>query len=101
LGRPWEDQKNIFGEGPVTDEQSRETWARATARHIVDGAQSASERSGGPLPSPDQVALLREIARRALWHIPNSRDEVRKLVKYLDIENLRQPNPFDDDLPGG
>jgi hypothetical protein len=83
------------------DEHARESWARAAARHIVDGALSASERSGGPLPSPDQISLLREIARRALWHIPNSREEVRKLVKYLDIENLRQPHPFDDDPPGG
>jgi hypothetical protein len=40
-----------------------------------------------------------EIARRALWHTPNSRDEVRKLVKYLDIENLRQPHSRDDDAP--
>ncbi|WP_146686806.1 hypothetical protein [Bradyrhizobium canariense] len=101
----WEDhgklRKNISGAGQMADEHSREAWARATAHHIVDGALAASERSGGKLPSPDQIALLREIARRALWHIPNSRDEVRKLVKYLDIENLRQPNPFDDDAPGG
>jgi hypothetical protein len=83
------------------DEHARESWARAAARHIVDGALSASERSGGPLPSPDQISLLREITRRALWHIPNSREEVRKLVKYLDIENLRQPHPLDDDPPGG
>jgi hypothetical protein len=89
------------GQGQMTDEHSRETWARATAHHIVDGALSASERSGGPLPSPDQVALLREIARRALWHIPNSADEARNLVRYVTIENLRQPNPLDDDPPGG
>jgi hypothetical protein len=50
-------------------EDSRESWARATAHHIVDGALSASERSGRSLPSPDQIALLREIARRALWHM--------------------------------
>jgi hypothetical protein len=79
----------------------REIWAAATAMHIVDGALSASERSGGPLPNADQVALLREIAKRALWHIPNSADEVRKLVRYIDIENLRQPNSFDEDPPGG
>jgi hypothetical protein len=83
------------------DEHARESWARMSAHHVVDGALAASERSGGQHPSPDQTALLREIARRALWHIPNSRDEVRKLVKYLDIENLRQPNPFDDEAPGG
>jgi len=83
------------------DEHERESWARASAGHIVDGALSASERSGGPMPSPDQVALLREIARRALWHIPNSADEVRNLVRYVTMENLRQPNPFDDEPPGG
>lgn len=83
------------------DEHARESWARMSAHHIVDGALAASERSGGPPPSPDQAALLREIARRALWHIPNSADEARKLVRYVDIENLRQPNPFDGDAPGG
>jgi hypothetical protein len=83
------------------DEHARETWARSSAHHIVDGALSTSERPGGSLPSPDQVALLREIARRALWHIPNSGDEVRKLVRFFNIENLRQPNPFDDEPPCG
>jgi hypothetical protein len=83
------------------DEHSRESWARMAAHHIVDGALAASERAGGPLPSPDQVSLLREIAKRSLWHMPNSGDEVRKLVHQLNIENLRQPNPLDDDLPGG
>jgi hypothetical protein len=83
------------------DEHARESWARMSAHHIVDGALSASERSGGPLPSPDQAALLREIARRALWHMPNSADEVRNLVRYVTMENLKQPNPLDDDPPGG
>jgi hypothetical protein len=69
------------------DEHARESWTRASANHIVDGALSASERSGGPLPSPDQISLLREIARRALWHIPNSADEVRSLVRYVSMEN--------------
>jgi hypothetical protein len=69
--------------------------------HIVDGALSACERSGDPLRSPDQISLLRAIARRALWHIPNSADEPRKLVRCVTMENLRQPNPFDDDPPGG
>jgi hypothetical protein len=31
-------------------------------------------------PTPDQIALLREIARRAVWHLPKSRDEARELV---------------------
>jgi hypothetical protein len=83
------------------DDQMRESWAQMTAHHLVDGALAASERAPGPHPTADQVALLREIARRALWHLPNSGDEARKLVRYIDIENLRQPNPFDDELPGG
>ena len=64
----------------------------------VDGA--LSER----LPKEYQSTLLREIARRALWHMPNPGDEVRALAKYFDIENLRKPHPGDDlpdDLPGG
>ena len=35
------------------DEHARESWARMSAHHVVDGALAASERSGGPLPSPD------------------------------------------------
>jgi hypothetical protein len=77
----------------------RDIWAQATAMHLVDGALSASERSSGPLPNADQVALLREIAKRALWHMPNSADEARGLVRYVTIENLRQPHSRDDDAP--
>ena len=49
------------------DERSRESWARGTAHHVVDGALYASERSAGASPTPDQRVLLRELARRALW----------------------------------
>ena len=78
------------------DSEAKQTiWARRAAERIVDGVVTTGER----LPLPDQAALLREIARRALWHIPNSRDEVRELVRYFDIENLRQPHPRDDDAP--
>ena len=83
------------------EEQVREGWAKRTAEHLVDGALAASERSPGPHPTTDQVALLREIAKRALSHLPNSGDEARQLVRDIDIENLSQPNPFDDELPGG
>jgi hypothetical protein len=89
LGRPWEDQMS------QDDEAKRAIWARRAAERLVDGVVTASER----LPLPDQAALLREIARRSLWHIPNSRDEVRELVRYFDIENLRQPHAGDDDVP--
>jgi hypothetical protein len=80
---------------------ARDRWAEATAMHIVDGMLSASERLGGRLPNADQIALLRELARRALLHMPNSADEARKMVRFIDIENLRQPNPLDHEPPGG
>lgn len=78
------------------EEHAREGWARNVARHLVGGALMASERSGGPLPSPDQVSLLREIAKLALWHMPNSGAEARELVRTMTIENLKQPHPGDD-----
>jgi len=78
---------------------SRDIWAEATAAHIVDGALSASERPGGPLPNADQIALLREIAKRALWLMPDSSDEVRGLARHLYLESLRQPHPRDDAPP--
>jgi hypothetical protein len=52
-----------------------------------------------PLASAICFHLTEEIARRALWHIPNSSEEVRNLVRYITMENLRQPNPLDDDPP--
>jgi hypothetical protein len=61
----------------------------------VDGILGASGRSGWPgRPTPDQIALLREIARRAIWHMPNVRDEIRELVRHFDPEGLRQPHPL-------
>jgi hypothetical protein len=78
------------------DEDAKRTvWARRAAERIVDGALTASER----LPKPDQAALLREIARRALRHMPNARDEVRELVRYFDVEDFRKPHPGDDEAP--
>ena len=79
--------------------ETRDIWAEATAAHIVDGALSASERSGGQLPNADQIALLREIAKRALWHMPNSSEEVRGLARHVYLESLRQPHTLDDDPP--
>lgn len=70
-------------------------WARRAAERIVDGALTVSER----LPKPEQAALLREIARRALWHMPNSSDELRELARHFYTENLRQPHPGDKDTP--
>jgi hypothetical protein len=86
-----EPQTSPFGR----DEHERESWARM----IVGSALLASERSGGSHPSPDQVALLREIARKALWHMPNSNDELKELRNFFKIENIRQPHPGDDQLP--
>jgi hypothetical protein len=76
-------------------QQSREIWARRAAHHIVDGVLAVSER----YPAPDQMALLREVARRALWHMPNSSDEIRDLARHFYLENLHQPHPRDDDQP--
>lgn len=81
------------------EDLARENWARMSADHIVDGALAASERAKGSHPTADQVALMRAIARRALWHMPNSSDEVRDLARHLYLENLRQPHPRDDDPP--
>ncbi len=78
-------------------QQPREAWARKAAHHIVDGLLAASER----YPAPDQMALLREVARRALWHMPNSSDEIGALARHFYLDNLRQPQPRDDDPPGG
>ena len=82
------------------EEAKRKVWARRVADRIVDGALTVGER----LPLEDRNALLREIARRALWHMPNSNDELKALRDFFKIENLRQPHPGDDlpdDLPGG
>jgi len=80
------------------DEAGRESWAKRTALHLVDGALAATERSAGPHPTPDQIILLREIARRALWHMPNSDDELKKLRDFFKLEKLRQ-RPGDDEPP--
>lgn len=82
-------------------EKAREGWARRNAQLLVDGILGASERSGWPWhPTPDQISLLREIAKRALWHIPNSQDELKKLQEFFNKEeNLRQPHPGEDKAP--
>jgi hypothetical protein len=90
---------------PLTDplydrgEHEREVWARGVADRIVAAAMLATERSGqGPLPTSDQVAMLREITRKALWHMPNAVDEARNLTKWITVEGLRQPHPGDKPL---
>ena len=83
-----------------SEEANRTIWARRAAERIIDGTLTAVER----LPKPDHDALLREIARRAIWHMRNSDDELKNLRDYFKIENLRQPHPGDDlpeDSPGG
>jgi len=85
---------------PQDEETKRKIWARRVADRIVDGALTVGER----LPQEDRNALLREIARRALWHMPKSDDELKALRDFFKIENLRQSHPGDDlpdDLPGG
>jgi hypothetical protein len=95
------------GEGPnlradplyQRDDHEREAWAKSAARHIVDGALVATERTSERLPSRDQVALMREIARRGLWHLPNASDEARRLAADMMIEGLKHPHPGDDPAP--
>jgi hypothetical protein len=82
-----------IGAGHMADDG--ETWARRTAQHVVDGLLAASER----YRTPDQIALLREVVRRVLWHMPNSSDEIRDLARYFYLENLRQLDPRDDEPP--
>ena len=79
------------------DDDARESWAKRTAHQLVDGALAASERSAASHPSPDQVALLREIVRRALWHMPNSEDELKSLRDFT--ENLHKPGADEPPWP--
>jgi hypothetical protein len=83
------------------DEYERESWAQAVAKQVIGGALRMSERFTGSPRSADQNSLLREIVKTALWHMPNSRDEARNLVRYIDMENLRQPHPLDPPAPEG
>jgi hypothetical protein len=62
----------------------REMWGRMTAAHLVDGALAACERQ----PARDQECLMRDIARRALLHLPNPTAEGHKLAD--DMEGLQQ-----------
>jgi hypothetical protein len=90
--------------GTMEDKMSKEEeaakqtiWARRAAERIVDGVLAASERC----PAEEQAALLRETARRALWHMPNSSGELQDLARHFFIENFRQPHPRDSDPPEG
>ena len=95
------EEPQIQAEPLARVEHAREGWARMVARYIINGALGASERSplSWPPPSPDQAALLREIAKLALWHLPDAADEARQLVKTMEIERLKQPHPGDDEPP--
>jgi len=77
------------------DEAKRMFWAQGTAESIIDDVLAAR------YTAEDQAALLRELARQALSHLPNSGDEARILARDLHVETLRKANPFDDEPPGG
>lgn len=47
----------------------------------------------------DQDVMLREIARLALWNMPNAADEARALAKDMTLEGMKQPHPRDDAPP--
>ena len=78
---------------------AREGWARQVASGLVGVAMRATERSEERLPSRDQVALLREIAKLALWHMPNAPAEATQIARIMTIEGLKQPHPGDDPAP--
>ena len=79
------------------DEHEREAWARAVARDLIGVAMRANERSGDG--QKDQDVMLREIARLALWHMPNAADEARALGQHLTLESMKLPHPRDDAPP--
>jgi len=70
------------------EEVNRAIWAHRAAERIVDGALTVAEG----LPKADRKTLLGEIARRAIWHMQNSADEARDVVRCVDvdIDNLKQ-----------
>jgi len=78
------------------DEAKRTIWAQGAAEGIVDEVLAAR------YSAEDQTALLRELARRALLHMPNPCNEARILARELYVEYLRQADdPFEVGLPGG
>ena len=79
------------------DEHEREVWARSVANQLVALAMLANERSGDG--QKDQDVMLREIARLALWHMPNAADEARALAQHLTLESMKLPHPRDDAPP--
>jgi hypothetical protein len=72
-------------------EEQREAWARRISEHLVDAMLATCERQS----IADQEALMRAIARRALWRMPNAPFEARELAKAMEIENMKQPHPRD------
>ena len=58
-------------------EAKRTIWAQGAAESIIDDVLAAK------YSAEDQAALLRELARRALLHLPNSGDEARILARDL------------------
>jgi hypothetical protein len=82
---------------PLTerDQHEREVWAKNAADRLISGAMRISER----LPLEEQTALLRQIAKIALWHLPNASTEARQIARTMDIEALKSPHPRDDRAP--
>jgi hypothetical protein len=70
------------------------SWANRIATLLVDAAFAACAH----LPRTDRELLLREIAKRALWHLSNCAVELRKPAKDLGREipdhpsKVRSPN---------
>jgi hypothetical protein len=79
------------------DRDEHERGAQKLAHNLIGVAMLANERSGHA--DKDQDVMLREIARLALWHMPNAADEARALGQHLKLESMKLPHPRDDVPP--
>jgi hypothetical protein len=80
------------------DQYELEVWAKNAADRLISSAMLITECSTTN-HRENQNALLREIAKIALWHMPNASTEARQLAKLMDIEALKNPHPRDDPAP--
>jgi hypothetical protein len=63
-------------------------WANGIAIRLVDAAVAASAH----LLCADRESLLREIAKRALWHLTNRTVELRNAATESGLEIPDQPS---------
>jgi hypothetical protein len=73
----------------------RECWTRYVAHTVDQLVGFATER----LSYEERDAVMLEIARYALWSLPNCSDQARKLAKQLEIDRLAGPGHPRDTPP--